>query len=263
MGKRLDPPLFFPNWGSDPGAVPRPSIVSAFRGGVSGTTGPGGKESRLWWRSWSIRCFPIFQHYRIQAQPTDIIAVQSAHMCLAAFFAQSLLDRSTISYHGESTATRCPRQGAFERRHKKKRDEGSWREPSSLFFLCRLSCFSQKCPALGSQMHRLHPDMLVFGAVWEVRQEAEGCIPKFLECYKPQAKEILLDYLHQASSMDHDQIDHLLRQNRDWWRLNCGEILQKKLPVSTCESSRTTLFSPLRTSSNGARCSTSASMLTP
>ena len=182
---------------------------------------------------------------------------------LQPFFAQSLLDRSTISYHGESTATRCPRQGAFERRHKKKRDEGSWREPSSLFFLCRLSCFSQKCPALGSQMHRLHPDMLVFGAVWEVRQEAEGCIPKFLECYKPQAKEILLDYLHQASSMDHDQIDHLLRQNRDWWRLNCGEILQKKLPVSTCESSRTTLFSPLRTSSNGARCSTSASMLTP
>ena len=47
----------------------------------------------------------------------------------------------------------------------------------------------------------------------EVRQEAEGRIPKFLECYKPQAKERLLDYLHQASSMDHEQIDHLLSQN--------------------------------------------------
>ena len=125
--------------------------------------------------------------------------------------------------------------------------------------LCRWGLHAWKCEQLvHGQMHRLHPDMLMFGTVWEVRQEAEGRIPKFLECYKPQARERLLDYLHQASSMDHEQIDHLLRQNWDWWRLNCGEILQKKLPVSTFK-----LFSPLRTSNNGARCSTSASMLTP
>ena len=64
-------------------------------------------------------CLRWLSHFLVESPNcvAHIIAVQSAHMCLAAifFFAQSLSDCSTISYHGESTATRCPRQRASER----------------------------------------------------------------------------------------------------------------------------------------------------